>query len=159
MRAKPAPQKARERADARRQSGLARQGAGEARLRPRGGHETEAGAQRQVAEQLFAVLEVLDANAQLRRMLSDPSVDADRKARLAADLFGEQLTPQASEILEAVVRAPWGRPSDLIAATDELAAEALFATAEKTQRPRRGRGRAVPFRPHPGSRADNCAAP
>ena len=77
------------------------------------------------------MLEVLDANAQLRRLLSDPAVDADRKARLAADIFGEQLSPQASEILEAVVRAPWGRPSDLTAATDELAAEALFATAEK----------------------------
>ena len=95
------------------------------------GTQKEAAAQRQVAEQLFAALEVLDANAQLRRMLSDSAVHADRKARLAADLFGEQLTPQAAEILEAVVRAPWGRPSDLIAATDELAAEALFATAEK----------------------------
>jgi len=91
----------------------------------------EAGAQRQVAEQLFAVLEVLDANAQLRRLLSDPAIEADRKARLAADVFGEQLSAQAAEILEAVVRSPWGRPSDLIAALDELAAEALFATAEK----------------------------
>jgi F-type H+-transporting ATPase subunit delta len=95
------------------------------------GTKKEAAAQRQVAEQLFAVLEVLDANAQLRRLLSDPAVDADRKARLAADIFGEQLSPQAADILEAVVRAPWGRPSDLIAAIDELAAQALFATAEK----------------------------
>jgi F-type H+-transporting ATPase subunit delta len=95
------------------------------------GTKKEAAAQRQVAEQLFAALEVLDANAQLRRLLSDPAVDADRKARLAADIFGEQLSPQAAEILEAVVRAPWGRPSDLIAALDELAAQALFATAEK----------------------------
>jgi F-type H+-transporting ATPase subunit delta len=95
------------------------------------GTKKEAAAQRQVAEQLFAVLEVLDANAQLRRLLSDPAVDADRKARLAADIFGEQLSSPSSEILEAVVRAPWGRPSDLIAAIDELAAEALFATAEK----------------------------
>jgi F-type H+-transporting ATPase subunit delta len=95
------------------------------------GTKKEAAAQRQVAEQLFAVLEVLDANAQLRRLLSDPSVEADRKAGLAADIFGEQLSPQTAEILEAVVRAPWGRPSDLIAAIDELAAQALFATAEK----------------------------
>lgn len=91
----------------------------------------DAAAQRQIAEQLFAVLELLDANAQLRRMLSDPAVDADRKARLAADLFGEQLSAQSSEVVEALVRASWGRPSDLIAATDELAAQALFATAEK----------------------------
>jgi F-type H+-transporting ATPase subunit delta len=95
------------------------------------GTKKEATAQRQVAEQLFAVLEVLDANAQLRRMLSDPAIEADRKARLAGDIFGEQLSAQSAEILEAVVRARWGRPSDLIAATDELAAEALFATAEK----------------------------
>jgi F-type H+-transporting ATPase subunit delta len=95
------------------------------------GTKKEAAAQRQVAEQLFAVLELLDANAQLRRMLSDSAVDADRKARLAADVFGEQLSAQASEVVEALVRASWGRPSDLIAATDELAAQALFATAEK----------------------------
>ena len=95
------------------------------------GTKKDAAAQRQVAEQLFAVLDVLDANAQLRRMLSDSAVDADRKARLAADIFGEQLSPQAAEILEAVVRASWGRPSDLLAATDELAAQALFVTAEK----------------------------
>jgi F-type H+-transporting ATPase subunit delta len=95
------------------------------------GTKKEAAAQRQVAEQLFAVLEVLEANAQLRRLLSDPAIEADRKARLAADIFGEQLSDQAAEILEAVVRSPWGRPSDLIAAIDELAAEALFATAEK----------------------------
>jgi F-type H+-transporting ATPase subunit delta len=95
------------------------------------GTKKEAAAQRQVAEQLFAALEVLDANAQLRRLLSDPAIEADRKARLAADVFGEQLSAQAAEILEAVVRSPWGRPSDLIAALDELAAEALFATAEK----------------------------
>jgi F-type H+-transporting ATPase subunit delta len=91
----------------------------------------EAEAQRQVAEELFAVLDLLDANAQLRRMLSDPAVEPDRKARLAAEIFGEKLSAQTSEILEAVVRAPWGRPSDLIAAIDELAAQALFATAEK----------------------------
>ena len=95
------------------------------------GTKKEAAARRQVAEQLFAALEVLDANAQLRRLLSDPAIEADRKARLAADVFGEQLSAQAAEILEAVVRSPWGRPSDLIAALDELAAEALFATAEK----------------------------
>jgi F-type H+-transporting ATPase subunit delta len=95
------------------------------------GTKKEAAAQRQVAEQLFAVLELLDANAQLRRMLSDSAVDADRKASLAADLFGEQLSAQTSEVVEALVRASWGRPSDLIAATDELAAQALFATAEK----------------------------
>ena len=95
------------------------------------GTQKDAAAQRQVAEQLFAVLDVLDANAQLRRMLSDSAVDADRKARLAADLFGEQLSAQSSDVVEALVRASWGRPSDLLAATDELAAQALFVTAEK----------------------------
>jgi F-type H+-transporting ATPase subunit delta len=96
-----------------------------------GDAKKDAAAKQQVGEELFAVLEVLDRNAQLRRMLSDPAVDADRRERLAADLFAEQLSAPASEILTSLVRASWGKPQDLIGATDELAAQALFAMAEQ----------------------------
>ena len=94
------------------------------------GKKSDAAAQRKVAEELFGVVALLDANARLRRLLSDPSVDPGRRARLAADLLGERLAAPSSEVVEALVRASWGRPTDLVDATDELAAQALFSMAE-----------------------------
>lgn len=96
-----------------------------------GDAKKDADAKQKVGEELFAVLQVLDRNAQLRRMLSDPAVDADRRERLAADLFADLLSAPSSEIVASLVRASWGKPKDLIDATDELAAQALFAMAEQ----------------------------
>jgi F-type H+-transporting ATPase subunit delta len=87
-------------------------------------------AKRKIADELFAVVALLDENARLRRMLSDPAVDADRRAGLAADVFAERLAKQSLAVVETLVRASWGRPGDLVDAADELAAQALFAVAE-----------------------------
>jgi F-type H+-transporting ATPase subunit delta len=95
------------------------------------GSKTDTAKQRQVAAELFAVVALLDENSRLRRMLSDPAVDADRRARLAADLFAERLSGPSSTVVETLVRASWGRPTDLVDAADELAAQALFAAAER----------------------------
>jgi F-type H+-transporting ATPase subunit delta len=90
-------------------------------------------AQRTIAEELFSIVALLDSNARLRRMLSDPGVPADRRARLAEDLLGHaSLSEQTDEIVDAVVRSTWSRPADLVDAMDELAAQALFAGAEQT---------------------------
>jgi F-type H+-transporting ATPase subunit delta len=96
-----------------------------------GDAKKDAAAKQQVGEELFSVLDLLDNNAQLRRMLSDPAVDEDRRERLAADLFADRLSAPASAIVTSLVRVSWGKPRDLIAATDELAAQALFAMAEQ----------------------------
>jgi F-type H+-transporting ATPase subunit delta len=96
-----------------------------------GGGKKDAAAKQQVGEELFAVVALLDGNAQLRRMLSDPAVDPDRREGLAADLFAQRLSAPSSEIVTSLVRASWGRPTDLVDAADELAAQALFAMAEQ----------------------------
>jgi F-type H+-transporting ATPase subunit delta len=96
-----------------------------------GDKKKDAVAKQLVGEELFAVVGLLDSNARLRRMLSDPAVDAGRRERLAADLFAERLSAPSSEVVESLVRAPWGRPTDLVDAADELAAQALFAMAQQ----------------------------
>jgi F-type H+-transporting ATPase subunit delta len=96
-----------------------------------GDSKKDAAVKQQVAEELFAVVELLDGNARLRRMLSDPAVDASRREQLAADLFADRLSELTSEIVEALVGASWGKPADLVDAGDELAAQALFAMAEQ----------------------------
>ena len=73
-------------------------------MRPstRTGYETpsdedlsDAAAKQQVGEELFAVVAMLDGNAQLRRMLSDPVVDPGRRERLAADLLAERIVGES----------------------------------------------------------------
>lgn len=98
-----------------------------------GGKKKDAEAEQQVAEELFAVVALLDSNARLRRMLSDPAVDAGRRERLAADLFASRLSAPSSAVVESLVGASWGRPGDLVDAADELAAQALFAMAQQVE--------------------------
>ncbi|MEA2462154.1 MAG: F-type H+-transporting ATPase subunit delta, partial [Actinomycetota bacterium] len=96
-----------------------------------GGSKKDAAEQRTVAEELFAILGLLEANPRLRRMLSDPAVHGDRRAQLAADVLGSSsLSDPTKEIVEALVRASWSRPADLVDAADQMAAQALFAGAE-----------------------------
>ena len=75
---------------------------------------------------------LLDGNAQLRRMLSDPAVDPGRRERLAADLFADRLSAPASGGRR---RRSYGRPGasrrTWSTPRDELAAQALFAMAEQ----------------------------
>jgi F-type H+-transporting ATPase subunit delta len=96
-----------------------------------GGSKKDAAAQRKVAEELFAVVGLLEANPRLRRMLSDPAVQGDRRAQLAGDVLGgSSLSDATTEIVEALVRSSWSRPADLVDAADQMAAQALFAGAE-----------------------------
>ena len=96
-----------------------------------GGSKKDAAEQRKVAEELFAVVGLLEANPRLRRMLSDPAVHGDRRAQLAADVLGgSSLSDASKEIVEALVRSSWSRPADLVDAADQMAAQALFAGAE-----------------------------
>jgi F-type H+-transporting ATPase subunit delta len=97
-----------------------------------GSKKKDAALQRTVAEELFAIVGLLDGNARLRRMLSDPAVHGDRRAQLAADvLSSSSLSDATNQIVEEIVRAPWSRPADLVDAADEMAAQALFAGAEQ----------------------------
>jgi F-type H+-transporting ATPase subunit delta len=96
-----------------------------------GGSKKAAAEQRKVAEELFAIVGLLEANPRLRRMLSDPAVHGDRRAQLAADVLGgSSLSDATKQIVEALVRASWSRPADLVDAADQMAAQALFAGAE-----------------------------
>jgi F-type H+-transporting ATPase subunit delta len=95
--------------------------------------DQDPGDQRRTAEELFAVVHLLDDNARLRRMLSDPSIGRDQRAALAGDLLRGQISADSAQIVEELVRSAWARPADLVDACDELAAQALFATAERDE--------------------------
>jgi F-type H+-transporting ATPase subunit delta len=97
-------------------------------------HELPSGSQAHdaetVGEQLFGVVDLIDAQVGLRRALSDPSMDADRKAGLAEAVLGSHVSEITLRIVTDVVRARWSRMRDLADALETLAVLAMLIEAD-----------------------------
>jgi F-type H+-transporting ATPase subunit delta len=85
----------------------------------------------QLVEQLFAVAHLLQTELRVRRALTDTSAQPEQKVTLVDRLFGGQIAEGARSVVEALVSARWSTPSDLVDATDTLAALSLLALAER----------------------------
>ena len=85
----------------------------------------------QLGEELFAVTGLLDAQAGLRRVLSDPTVEARAKEGLAVDLLGSRVAPATLELVRGLVSARWSEPADLADAAEQLAALAIVEIADR----------------------------
>lgn len=84
-----------------------------------------------LADELFAVVALLDRAPTLRRALADPTTEEAARSSLATELLGERISATAMELLNAVVTSRWSRSGDLIEALQALARQAAFASAEK----------------------------
>jgi F-type H+-transporting ATPase subunit delta len=84
----------------------------------------------QLADELFAVARLLDAQLTLRRALSDPAGSPDERAALARRLFAPRLSAKAVELVEAVARLRWSHSIDLVDAMMALATEASLDAAD-----------------------------
>lgn len=89
---------------------------------------------RRLAGELFAVVHLLTEQPRLRRVVSDPAVGADQRAALLTGLLADRVSAGASEVVDALVKSAWSRPADIVEATDEIAAEVLFAAEEREDR-------------------------
>lgn len=83
-----------------------------------------------VGEELFGVVAVIDAQAGLRRALSDPSTDGPRKAGLVEAVFGSHVSDVTLRIVTEVVRARWSRMRDLADSIETLAVLAMLIDAD-----------------------------
>jgi F-type H+-transporting ATPase subunit delta len=83
-----------------------------------------------LAEDLFGVSAALDSSASLRRALVDPSRDATAKRGLVEGLFGPKMRAPATGILKVLVSQRWADDHDLGDASEDLAVEAVVASAE-----------------------------
>jgi F-type H+-transporting ATPase subunit delta len=97
-----------------------------------------------VGEELFGVVAVIDAQAGLRRALSDPSTDGDRKAGLVEAVLGSHVSDATLRIVTEVVRARWSRMRDLADSIETLAVLAMLIDAD-----------AHPGRGHPAGESDD----
>jgi F-type H+-transporting ATPase subunit delta len=83
-----------------------------------------------VGEELFGVVAVLDGQVGLRRALSDPSMDGDRKAGLVEAVLGSHVSDVTLRIVTEVVRARWSRMRDLADSLETLAVLAMLIDAD-----------------------------
>lgn len=84
-----------------------------------------------IGDELFGVVDVLDGQAGLRRALSDPALEAERKAGLAESVFGSRVAPQTLAVVVGVVRSRWSRMRDLTDGLETLAVLAQLVAAER----------------------------
>ena len=86
------------------------------------------------ARDLFAVVDVVDSNATLRRALADPSRESEAKRGLVQRLFGGKISADAMTIVTAVAGERWSSERDLSDALERLGVEAVTASAENNGR-------------------------
>lgn len=90
-----------------------------------------AGAQAaEMGDQLFAVLDALDASGSLRRAVTDPARPAEAKARLVEQLLRGKVDDRVSEAVQGLARSRWSEESDLLEAVEHLAVDSVLAAAQ-----------------------------
>ena len=94
-----------------------------------------AGADRsRLAEELFAVVGVIDGSATLRRAVADPSREGSDKAQLAERLFGGKISAETLVVLKGAFGQRWSSERDLTDSVERYAVEAVIAEAESADR-------------------------
>ncbi|MGY1769716.1 F0F1 ATP synthase subunit delta [Blastococcus sp. SYSU D00813] len=83
-----------------------------------------------LADELFAVARLLDAQPSLRRALSDPAGKPAERAALAQRLLAGKVSGATLDLVETLARQRWSRPFDLVEAAETLATEAALDAAD-----------------------------
>lgn len=95
------------------------------------------GTSRTLAEQatmgreLFGVAGILRSDAGLRRILTDTSVDTDRRAGLAEAVFGKAIGSVSMKLVTGAVGRRWTRAGDMPRAIEQLAVTCTVRSAGK----------------------------
>lgn len=87
---------------------------------------------REVADELFAVVDLLEAEPSLRRALTDPSTPDDSRRALAADVLGGRVSQATVAVVVAAAGLRWGGPSGMVAALERQGVRALLGIAQTT---------------------------
>jgi F-type H+-transporting ATPase subunit delta len=85
----------------------------------------------QLGDELFAVTGLLDSQAALRRMLSDPARETRAKTGVVEQLLGSRVGPATLELVQGLVSARWSEPADLAAAAEQLAVLTIVEIADR----------------------------
>jgi len=83
-----------------------------------------------LADELFAVVGLLDTEHSLRRALADPGKPAAEKGAIAGALLHGKLSQRAEALVVAAAEAHWATPGDMVDAIEELAIETMVLAAD-----------------------------
>jgi F-type H+-transporting ATPase subunit delta len=83
-----------------------------------------------LAQELFAVVGLLDGEPGLRRALADPAKPAAEKRAVVEDLLRGKVTRRAESLVAAAAEAHWASTGDLVDAIEQIAVEAMVLAAE-----------------------------
>lgn len=84
----------------------------------------------QLGEELFAVVDILDDSAALRRALTEPTREGDAKADLVAGVFEGKVSEETLDLLSGLARSRWSAEGDFAEACEQLGIIALLISAE-----------------------------
>ena len=87
-----------------------------------------------LAQELYAVVDVLIRNPQLRRKLADPSTAAERRRGLATAVFEGKVGTSSMQLLSDAVALRWSSAWDLLDALEVTADDVLLTAAENDGR-------------------------
>ncbi len=84
-----------------------------------------------VDDELFAVADALEASAQLRRALTEPSLPVEDRKAVARRLFDGKVSGVVISVLEAAIGQSWRSGLALVSAIDRQGVRAVLLTAEQ----------------------------
>jgi F-type H+-transporting ATPase subunit delta len=84
----------------------------------------------QRSDELYAVVGLLTAQGALRRALTDPAVEVDRRTTIVTNLLGKQIAKPTLNLVTTAVGLRWTQSRDLVDALEEIAVDAALAVAE-----------------------------
>jgi F-type H+-transporting ATPase subunit delta len=88
---------------------------------------------RSMADELLAVAGLLAREARLRRALSDPARPAEDRVKLLRGLLKKGVHARTQKVLDALVTGRWSAANELLDGCEQLAVQALLASAERDQ--------------------------
>lgn len=86
------------------------------------------------ADELFAVVDLLDGQPTLRRSLSDPSASDVNRSRLVDKLLGGRVSPGALAVVAEVAKAPWGSGNRLVSGLERQGIRLALRSAHREGR-------------------------
>ncbi len=84
-----------------------------------------------LGEQVFSVVDLLDAQPAVRAALTDPARAGEDKAQLVSSLFAGKVEGPTLDLVSGMVRDRWAQPRDLAEALADLGVQSLATAAER----------------------------